>query len=332
MNYNEELKRNILIKLAENININFENQQTVERILVELLQDYTVVKNETSLTISDIPEKITMYLQAKKLEGIAASTLQNYFYFLRKLSEHTHKQVRDITLNDLRMFLYVECEGIKPSTANTKVAYLQSFFKWMVDEEIIDKDPSRKLTQVRLPKRLRNSLTIEEIEKLRLACIDTRERALLELLFSTGCRLSEVVGINVEDLNYQELSIRVIGKGNKERIVYFNTKAKVHIENYTKERPGYSEALFVTSKKPYKRVGCRGIQLIINKIADRAGLDKSVFPHLFRHSMATLTLQNGASIITIQKLLGHSNVTTTEKYAQANMENVKFEYKQSMTL
>ena len=332
MNYNEEFKRNILIKIAENININFENQQTVERILVELLQDYTVIKNETSLTISDIPEKITMYLQAKKLEGIASSTLQNYFYFLRKLSEHTHKQVRDITLNDLRMFLYVECEGIKPSTANTKVAYLQSFFKWMVDEEIIDKDPSRKLTQVRLPKRLRNSLTIEEIEKLRLACIDTRERALLELLFSTGCRLSEVVGINVEDLNYQELSIRVIGKGNKERIVYFNTKAKVHIENYIKERPGYSEALFVTSKKPYKRVGCRGIQLIINKIADRAGFDKSVFPHLFRHSMATLTLQNGASIITIQKLLGHSNVTTTEKYAQANMENVKFEYKQSMTL
>ena len=164
-------------------------------------------------------------------------TLQNYFYFLRRLSEHTHKQVRDITLNDLRMFLYVECEGIKPSTANTKVAYLQSFFKWMVDEEIIDKDPSRKLTQVRLPKRLRNSLTIEEIEKLRLACIDTRERALLELLFSTGCRLSEVVGINLEDLNYQELSIRVIGKGNKERIVYFNTKAKVHIENYIKERP-----------------------------------------------------------------------------------------------
>ena len=332
MNYNEELKRNILIKLAENININFENQQTVERILVELLQDYTVVKNETSLTISDIPEKITMYLQAKKLEGLSDLTLQNYFYFLRRLSEHTHKQVRDITLNDLRMFLYVECEGIKPSTANTKVAYLQSFFKWMVDEEIIDKDPSRKLTQVRLPKRLRNSLTIEEIEKLRLACIDTRERALLELLFSTGCRLSEVVGINVEDLNYQELSIRVIGKGNKERIVYFNTKAKVHIENYIKERPGYSEALFVTSKKPYKRVGCRGIQLIINKIADRAGFDKSVFPHLFRHSMATLTLQNGASIITIQKLLGHSNVTTTEKYAQANMENVKFEYKQSMTL
>jgi len=332
MNYNEELKRSILIKLNDNININFENQQIIERVLVELLQDYTVVKNETSLTISDIPEKITMYLQAKKLEGLSDLTLQNYFYFLRKLSEHTHKQVRDITLNDLRMFLFKECEGVKSSTANTKVCYLQSFFKWMVDEEIIDKDPSRKLPQVKLPKRLRNSLTIEDIEKLRLACIDTRERALIELLFATGCRLSELVGINVESLNFQDNSIRVIGKGNKERIVYFNTKAKVHIENYLKDRPGHSEALFVTCKKPYKRVGCRGIQLIINKIANRAGFDKSVFPHLFRHSMATLGLQNGASIVTIQKLLGHCSVVTTEKYAEANMENVKFEYRQSMTL
>ena len=202
----------------------------------------------------------------------------------------------------------------------------------MVDEEIIDKDPSRKLPQVKLPKRLRNSLTVEEIEKLRLACSNTRERALLELLFSTGCRLSEVVGINVEDLNFHDCSIRVIGKGNKERIVYFNAKAKVHIENYLKERPGSSEALFVTSKKPFKRIGDRGIQKIINKIATKAEFDKSVFPHLFRHSMATLGLQNGASIITIQRLLGHSNVTTTERYTETNMETVKHEYKQSMTL
>ena len=105
-----------------------------------------------------------------------------------------------------------------------------------------------------------------------------------------------------------------------------------NIENYLKDKPGHSDALFVTCKKPYVRVGPRGIQKIINKIADKAGFDKSVFPHLFRHSMATLTLQNGASIVTIQKLLGHSSVVTTEKYAEANMDNVKFEYKKSMTL
>lgn len=332
MNHNEEFKRTLMIKMIDNININYANQQIIERVLVELLQDYTIIKNETSLTISDIPEKITMYLQAKKLEGLSDLTLQNYFYFLRRLSEHTHKQVRDITLNDLRMFLFKECEGVKPSTANTKVCYLQSFFRWMVDEEIIDKDPSRKLHQVKLPKRLRNALTVEDIERLRLACKDTRERALMELLFSTGCRLSELVGINVEDLNFHDNSIRVIGKGNKERIVYFNDKTKVHIENYLKERPGLDVALFVTCKKPYARVGNRGIQKIINKIAERANFDKSVFPHLFRHSMATLTLQNGASIVTVQKLLGHSSVVTTEKYTEANMDSVKYEYKQSMTL
>lgn len=332
MNHNEEFKRTLMIKMIDNININYANQQIIERVLVELLQDYTIIKNETSLTISDIPEKITMYLQAKKLEGLSDLTLQNYFYFLRRLSEHTHKQVRDITLNDLRMFLFKECEGVKPSTANTKVCYLQSFFRWMVDEEIIDKDPSRKLHQVKLPKRLRNALTVEDIERLRLACKDTRERALMELLFSTGCRLSELVGINVEDLNFHDNSIRVIGKGNKERIVYFNDKTKVHIENYLKERPGLDVALFVTCKKPYARVGNRGIQKIINKIAERASFDKSVFPHLFRHSMATLTLQNGASIVTVQKLLGHSSVVTTEKYTEANMDSVKYEYKQSMTL
>ena len=332
MNHNEEFKRTLMIKMIDNININYANQQIIERVLVELLQDYTIIKNETSLTISDIPEKITMYLQAKKLEGLSDLTLQNYFYFLRRLSEHTHNQVRDITLNDLRMFLFKECEGVKPSTANTKVCYLQSFFRWMVDEEIIDKDPSRKLHQVKLPKRLRNALTVEDIERLRLACKDTRERALMELLFSTGCRLSELVGINVEDLNFHDNSIRVIGKGNKERIVYFNDKTKVHIENYLKERPGLDVALFVTCKKPYARVGNRGIQKIINKIAERANFDKSVFPHLFRHSMATLTLQNGASIVTVQKLLGHSSVVTTEKYTEANMDSVKYEYKQSMTL
>lgn len=332
MNHNEEFKRTLMIKMIDNININYANQQIIERVLVELLQDYTIIKNETSLTISDIPEKITMYLQAKKLEGLSDLTLQNYFYFLRRLSEHTHKQVRDITLNDLRMFLFKECEGVKPSTANTKVCYLQSFFRWMVDEEIIDKDPSRKLHQVKLPKRLRNALTVEDIERLRLACKDTRERALMELLFSTGCRLSELVGINVEDLNFHDNSIRVIGKGNKERIVYFNDKTKVNIENYLKERPGLDVALFVTCKKPYARVGNRGIQKIINKIAERANFDKSVFPHLFRHSMATLTLQNGASIVTVQKLLGHSSVVTTEKYTEANMDSVKYEYKQSMTL
>lgn len=332
MNNNEEFKRNLLIKLIDEIEINFKQQQIAEKVLVELLQDYTVTKIETALAISDIPEKITMYLQAKRLEGASELTIQNYFYLLRKLAAFSQKQVKDINLNDLRSFLYQECEGLKESTMKVKITYLQSFFKWLVDEEIIDKDPSRKLPKIRIPKRIRQGLTIEEIEKLRLACKDTRERALIELFFSTGCRLSELVKINIEDLDFKNNSIKVIGKGNKERIVYFNSRTKVHLDNYLADRPGSSEALFVGIRKPYERVGNRGIEKIISKIAVRAGFEKSVFPHIFRHSMATLGLQNGANIVAIQNLLGHTSIMTTERYAQYSDENVKYEYNKNINL
>lgn len=332
MNHNEEFKRNLLIKLIDNVEINFKQQQIIEGILVELLQDYTVSKIETALTVSDIPEKVTMYLQAKRLEGLSDLTLKNYFYLLRKLAAFSHKQVKDINLNDLRTFLFQECEGLKETTMQVKVTYLQSFFKWLTDEEMIDKDPSRKLPRIRVPQRLRNALTIEEVEKLRMACADVRERAILEMLLATGCRLSELIGMNIEDLNFKDNSIRVIGKGNKERIVFFNPRTKVHLDKYLENRKGSSKALFVGSRKPYNRLGSRAVEKIINKIATRAGFDKAVFPHLFRHTMASLGLQAGANIVAIQSLLGHSSVTTTERYAQNNLENVKHEYNQNMIL
>ena len=332
MNNNEEFKRSLIIKLIENMNIDYNQQIKVDEIVTNLLQEYTVNKISLELTISDIPQKITMYLQAKRLEGVNENTLQNYFYLLRKLSAKTHKQVKDINLNDLRSFIYEECKGNKESTINSKVIYLQNFFKWLVDEEIIDKDPSRKLPQLKVPKRLRHALSIEEIERLRIACVDTRERALIELLFSTGCRLSELVQINKQDLNYINNSINVIGKGNKERTIFFNDKTKVHLENYLNSRKDYCDALFVTSKRPIKRLEKRGVQDALKKIAKRAKLDKSVFPHLFRHSFATHGLQNGASIVTIQNLLGHSSITTTERYTETSLNNIKHEYNQSINL
>ena len=332
MNHNEEFKRNLLIKLIDDVEINFKQQQIIEGILVELLQDYTISKIETALTVSDIPEKVTMYLQAKRLEGLSDLTIKNYFYLLRRLAAFSHKQVKDINLNDLRTFLFQECEGLKETTMQVKITYLQSFFKWLVDEDIIDKDPSRKLPRIRVPQRLRNALTIEEVEKLRMACIDVRERAILEMLLATGCRLSELIGMNTEDLNFKDNSVRVIGKGNKERIVFFNPRTKVHLDKYLENRKGNSEALFVGSRKPYNRLGSRAVEKIINKIATRATFDKAVFPHLFRHTMASLGLQAGANIVAIQSLLGHSSVTTTERYAQNNLENVKHEYNQNMIL
>ena len=180
----------------------------------------------------------------------------------------------------------------------------------------------------RLPKHLRHSLTIEELEKIRLSCKDVRERALIEFLFATGCRISEVVKANISDLDLSNNLLRVIGKGDKERTVFFNDKTKLHIKNYIDTRKDENEALFIASKFPYKRIGKRGLELIISRIGERADIGKSVYPHLLRHTMATLGLQSGADITTIQHLLGHTTPSTTQIYAETSLDNLKHEYKQ----
>lgn len=330
MNNNMEFKNDLLIKLATNLEINYMNQKKVESIIDELFCDYNVFKIETSLTVSDIGEKVVMFLQAKKLEGKAEGTIQNYFYFLRKLANFSNKQVKDITLNDLRGFISKECSGLQQTTINNKIESIQNFFRWLKDEEIIDTDPSRKLPVVKIPKKLRQSLTLEEVEKLRLACIDTRERAIIEFLFGTGCRVSEAISINIKDLDMHENKVLVIGKGSVERHLFFNEKTRLHINNYLNERKDNNEALFVSKRKPYERIGRKGMQKIINKIGERAGFDKTIFPHLFRHTFATLGLKNGASMSTLQSLLGHSSIATTQRYAETNLENVRYEYDHHM--
>lgn len=332
MNSNEELKNKILFEISCKLDLRFAEQQEINNILEGVFLDYEVNKKITDLVSSDVSEKVIMYLQAMKLKGLEDTTIQNYFYFLRKLSNKITKRVVDINVNDLRMFLFKECEGQKPSTVNMKTTYIQNFFSWMLDEDIIEKNPARKLTHVKVPIRLRSALKIEEIEKLRLACVDSRERVTLELLFATGCRVSEIVEMDIDDLDYTDYSINIIGKGNKERTILFNAKTKVYVENYLKTRKGNSRALITSIKEPYERLGTKGIRYIIKKIATRAGFDKSIYPHLFRNTMATVGLNNGASIVTVQHLLGHSSLTTTQRYAETSMEKVKYEYRQNMVI
>ncbi|MGL5718026.1 MAG: site-specific tyrosine recombinase/integron integrase [Paraclostridium sp.] len=330
MNDKKQLTTNFIIKLSKSINLNYEQQQIVISIFEECIGEYDLSKKELVIVESDIQEKILLYLQTKKLQGLSEKTLQNYFYLLRKFTVAFNKCVADITINDLRAFIVSETTGLKQTTINTKIMYIQSFFKWLHEEEYIDKDPSIKLPIVKTPKRLRNSLTLEEVERLRLACTTYREKALIEILIATGCRVSEVSGMNKEDLNLHENTIRVIGKGDKERIVFFNEKTRVHLNNYLKERNDDIAALFTATRKPFNRLGPRTLQKEINQIAKKAKFDKSVFPHLFRHTFATHGLRNGASLITIQNLLGHCNIATTEKYISTSVDNVRHEYKQHM--
>jgi len=330
MNCNEEFVVRAVGKLTLEFNFDWKNQRKIIEILHLALYGYDVLSQEKGLVGSDIQEKILLYLQVKKLENYSEATLKNYFYTLRKFESFIKKPVAAINKNDIRYFLSVAFTDHKPSSINSKIYCLKGFFQWLTDEEIIPKNPARLIKDNKLPKRLRKSLTITELEKLRIACKDVKERALLEFLFATGCRVSEVVNTNVSDIDFSNNSLRVIGKGDKQRIVFFSDKTKLHLQNYLETRRDINPALFIASKFPFNRIGKRSIEVIISKLGIRAEIGRPVFPHLLRHTMATLGLQAGADITTIQHLLGHTTPTTTQTYAQNSVENLKHEYKQHL--
>ena len=327
MDLNERFIINTLGKITVELQLDFNTQTKIRNILEESLYNKTITENSTELVANDMNDKIAYYLQVRKLDGLSEKTLKNYYYTLNSLSNFIIKPINSITTTDLRMFI-ASHKDYKNSSLNTITNILKGFFKFLVDEEIIQRDPSRKLSLIKVPKRLRKSMTVEELERIRLACKTERERALIEFLFATGCRISEVANCNIKDINFMENTIRVVGKGNKERIVCFNDKSKLYIKKYLDTRTDNNPALFISSRKPYNRMSTRGLELIVSKVANRTSIDKKVFPHLFRHTMATLSLQSGANITTIQHLLGHTTPATTQIYAENSLENIKYEYKQ----
>ncbi|MGH4125114.1 MAG: site-specific tyrosine recombinase/integron integrase [Clostridium sp.] len=319
----------IIIRLVGKLTLEFPDidQLKVRMIAEEVLYKYDVVPQEVGLVTSDIEDRLMMYFAVKKLDGLSMKTLKGYKYQLMIFARYLNKPIAAVTTTDLRMYLANRCKNLKPGSTNTQISTLKSFFGWLFDEEYIPKNPMSKIKSTKEPKRLRHALSQEELELLRQATKKDREKALLEFLISTGCRLSEVVGVNKDDIDWYEMSLFVIGKGNKERKVYFSIKAKILLKKYISTRKDCNQALFVASKGTHNRLGGRSIENEIKKIAVRAGIDKSVFPHLFRHSYATHNLNSGMSLPVLQHLMGHEDSATTMIYAELSEENVKHEYK-----
>lgn len=302
-------------------------------IIESALYKYEIQPKTTALVVqSDMNEMIMLYLATKKLDGLSDKTLANYALHLRRFSNYFQKNVADVTAMDIRMFLadLVKYKNIKNSTLETEKSILKSFFVWLENEDYIVKSPTRKIKSTKVEKRVRKSLTAEELELMRDACKTNRQRALLEFTFSTGGRLSEITQINIQDINWNDRSVSVIGKGNKERTIYFSPKAKIYLQKYFNERKSYpviDDALFVSQKKPFGRLGNRAVEKEIGHIAEQAGFEKVVFPHLLRHTFATLGHKAGMPLNVLQELMGHSNPGTTQIYATLDMETVKAEYR-----
>lgn len=221
--------------------------------------------------------------------------------------------------------------SVKNTTIATRTDILRGFFGWLRNEEYITKNPMDKIKTIKAESRIREPLTYEELEILRTGCKTLRQKCILEMFYSTCVRLDELVNMNIADVGFSEQRINVIGKGNKERTVYFNARTKVYLQKYLKLRNDTSPALFVTERAPIDRLGRRGVQREIKKIQEQSGLNKNIYPHLLRHSGSSHMLEKGIAIEVIQEILGHESLDTTRHYSKSSQSNIEYQYRKYMS-
>lgn len=254
-------------------------------------------------------------------------TLSGYKLELSIFAKHVQKRVDDITTNDIRIYLS-KWDKLKASSLSKRISVLKSFFGWLRNEEVIKKDNAYKIKIPKKEKRLTKSLNIEELELIRESCTTIREKTMVEIFYATGCRLAEIHNIDrFNDINWNDMTIKVIGKGNKERMVHFGYKARFYLNKYMKSRNDNDPSLFITIRKPYRKLSMRGIQREIKVIAKRSGIVKPLHPHIFRHSLCSLMVENGAELNAVKELMGHGSVSTTQGYIHISDEHVNQTYK-----
>lgn len=319
MNAKAELAKRLLSTVSG------DSPVTIEAIN-EVLRGYTILK-ETEGERLDLQKRIWQFLGAKRIDGLSPRTISNYKSDLEMFAERVKKSTGRITTDDIRGYInYLGARGLKDTSIQSHINVLRAFFGWLLVEEKIKKNPMLKIHSLKIDKKhARTALTPEELERLRDACSSYRDKAIVEFLVSSGCRLSEVTGLNYEDLDFSARSVTVHGKGDKDRVVYFSVRASLMLREYARTRRG-GTALFCSSKAPYRPLQPRAIQRIISAIGERAGLKQRVHPHLLRHTFATTALNGGMDVTALQRLLGHEDIGTTQIYAALNDDVIKHQY------
>jgi len=300
-----------------------ENRQMIAGIVLQFS-----VTREPPNGRNNLKRRVRQFLNTKKVDGLSEKTLREYRYKLNTFVEYVDKHVTKITTDDIRgyiVYLY-DVRGNRDSSVQTHINTLRSLFAWLRDEGIIRKNPMSKIKSLKIDKKAaRVPMTAEETERYRNACQDYREKALCEFYLSTGCRVSEIMGIDVNDVNWQDRSLTVTGKGGKDRTVYFSHRAKLMMEEYLRTRRGGGTALFASSRKPYASLQVRAIEQIVSRIGTRAAIQR-VYPHKLRHTFATASYERGMDLSLIQQLLGHENINTTEIYVEIAQTTVRHAY------
>ena len=327
----EMLRSELMTNLSEKL-----NQDQLKDILATfdmIAAQYEVNRKPMQLIVTGgLPEVAKYFIAAKSIENCSKSTLSQYRYKLIDFFKTVCKPYTEITTNDIRLYLnhYKCAHGITDSTVATIRSILNSFFQWCTDNEYLVRNPVTKIENIKFQAKEREPLTSYELEILRWNCQTLREKALVDFLFSTGCRVSECSKMDLSDLNWQERSAVVQhGKGDKRRIVFFNAECEVSLKKYLELRDDDCEALFVCTRKPYKRLSPRSIEIEISRIAGRC--DIKAFPHKLRHTFATTGIHSGMPLERLQALMGHANPRTTLIYAKIGKQDLKYEHQKAFT-
>lgn len=273
-------------------------------------------------------ELLDMFMSAKKVEGCSDKTLRYYRTTIVKMIDSLNMEVTHITTDELRQYLaeYEQINNCSKANIDNIRRILSSFFSWLEDENYILKSPVRRIHKIKTTKPVKETYTDEALEIMRDNCGNLRDLAIIDLLASTGMRVGELVKLNIEDVDFDSRECVVLGKGSKERPVYFDARTKIHLKNYILSRTDNNPALFVSLLKPYNRLEISGVEIRLRKLGRKLNIPK-VHPHKFRRTLATKAIDKGMPIEQVQRLLGHTKIDTTMEYAMVSQNNVKISHR-----
>lgn len=313
----EEKIVTIVNKMADYLNIS--QMKKLQEVLLQTFSKNTIQKEEIS---ND--EYLRLFLDAKRIEGCSERTIQYYSVTVVRMLQKIETPVRKISTEEIRKYLvdYQKINDCSKVTVDNVRRNISSFFSWLEEEDYILKSPMKRIHKIKTKQLVKEIISDEAIELLRDHCQCPRDLAMIDLLYSTGIRVGELVNLNISDIDFEARECIVFGKGDKERKVYFDAKAKLHLLNYLHKRDDDNPALFVTLDAPHERLKISGVEIRIRTLGRKLNMGK-IHPHKFRRTMATRAIDKGMPIEQVQKLLGHSQIDTTMQYAIVNQTNVK---------
>lgn len=306
-----------MVKILDNRQL-----QSLHDVLLSCISE-RYITTDLDYQMSD-DELLGAFISAKRVEGCSEKTLHYYSSTITTVTKAIDKPIRQVMTDDLRVYLatYQQEKGVSKVTIDNVRRIMSSFFSWLEDEDHIIKSPVRRIKKVRVSKTVKEIYSDEEIEAMRDNCNAPRDLAIIDLLASTGMRVGELVRLDRDDIDFNNRECIVLGKGDKERPVYFDARTKVHLQAYLESRTDDNPALFVTLDNPHDRLRISGVESRLHNLGERLNIHR-VHPHKFRRTLATRAIDKGMPIEQVQHLLGHQKIDTTLEYAMVNQNNVK---------